>query len=88
MPITTPKAQNAHTKKHMRTPTAQINSVMPEENMEEVITYLHKSLGSPKTYTLLRAVENNNLTTWTALTTRNIYKYLPKSADIALGHLD
>ena len=56
--------------------------------MEEVMTHLHKALGSPKTSTLLRAVENNNLTTWPALTKSNITKYLPKSVETALGHLD
>ena len=30
MPITTPKAQHTHTNNPMRTPTDQINSVMPE----------------------------------------------------------
>ena len=44
-------------------------------------------MGIPKTSTLLRAVENNNLTTWPALTTRNITKYLPRSVETALGHL-
>ena len=68
MLITTPKSQNIHTSKHMRTPTAQIKSVIPEGTMEEVMAYLHKALGSPKTSTLLRAVENNNLTTWPAPT--------------------
>ena len=33
IPITTPRAQKAHTNKHMRTPTAQINYVMPEGGM-------------------------------------------------------
>ena len=56
--------------------------------MEEVMTYLHKALGSPKISTLLMAVENNNLTTWPSLSTRNITKYLPKSVETALGHLD
>ena len=72
----------------MRTPTAKINSVIPEGNTEEVMTYLHKALISPKTSTLVREVEKNNLTTWPALTTRNITKYLPKSVETALGHLD
>ena len=77
MSITTPKAQNTHTNKHMRTPLSQINSLIPEGNMEEIMTYLHKALGSPKTFTLLRAVENNNLATWPALTKINITHYLP-----------
>ena len=51
----------------MRTPTFQINSIMPEGNMEEVMTYLHKALGIPKKSTLLRAVKDNNLTTCPAL---------------------
>ena len=50
--------------------------------------YLHKALGSPKTSILLREVENNNLTTWPALTKSNITNYLPKSVDTSLGHLD
>ena len=61
----------------MRTPKSQINSVIPEGNMGEVMTYLHKALGIPKTSTLLSEVENNNLATWPAPTTRNITKYLP-----------
>ena len=72
----------------MRTPTAQINSVMPEGNMEELMTYVHKALGSPKTSTIIRSVENNNLTTWPALTKRNITKYLPMSVETEKGHLD
>ena len=88
MLITTPKAQKSHTNKHICTLTAQINSVMPEGNIEEVMTYLHKALGSPKISTLLMAVENNNLTTWPSLSTRNITKYLPKSVETGLGHLD
>ena len=52
------------------------------------MTHLYKELGIPKTSTLLRAVENNNLTTWPALTTRSITKYLPKSVETALVHLD
>ena len=78
-PITTPKAKKEHTNKHMHTPTAQINYVMPEGNMEEVMTYPHKYLGSPKTSTLLSAVENNNLTTCPALTTTSIKKCLSNS---------
>ena len=88
MPITTPKAQNSHTNKQMRTPTSQINSIMSEGKTEEVMTYIQKALGSPKTSTLLREVENNNLTTWPARITRNITKYLPKSVETELGHLD
>ena len=88
MPITTPKAQKAHTKYHMSTPIVKINSVMPEVNMEKVMTYLQKALGSPKKSTLLRAVENNNLPTCTSLRTRNITKYLPKLVETSLGHLD
>ena len=72
----------------MRAPTSQINSVIPEGNMEEVMTYLQKALGSPKKSTLLRAAENKNLNTWPSLTKTNITKYLPKSVETALGHLD
>ena len=67
MPITIPRAQHKQTNKHMRTPTEKIHYLIIEGGMEEVITYLHKALGSPKTSTLLRSVENNNLTTWPAL---------------------
>ena len=57
IPITTPKTQKSHTNKHIRTLTAKINSVMPEGNIEEVMIYVQKHLVSPKTSTLLRAVE-------------------------------
>ena len=50
--------------------------------------YLHKALGSPTPSALIRAVGNNNLATWPALTKRNIIKYLLNSVDTALGHLD
>ena len=43
MPITSPKAQKAYTNKNMRTPTAKINSVIPEWNMEEIMIYLKKN---------------------------------------------
>ena len=55
--------------------------------MKEVITYLHKSLGISKTSTLLMAVKNNNLTTWSELIKSNITHYLPKSVETAIGHL-
>ena len=35
MPITTPKAKNTHTNNHMRTPTAQINSVIQKGTWEK-----------------------------------------------------
>ena len=56
MPITTPTDQHTHTNKHMRTPIYQINSVMPEGNMEEVMPYLQKALGIPKISTPIRLV--------------------------------
>ena len=88
MPITIPRAQHQQTNKHMRTPTEKIHSLIIEGGMEEVITYLHKALVITKTSTLLRVVENKNLTTWPALTKINIKKYLPKSVEISLGQLN
>ena len=46
---------------------------------EEVIKFLHQCLFCPTKSTLLKAIKNNQLTTWPGLTAEAVEKYLPES---------
>jgi hypothetical protein len=65
-----------------------VNALIPEGTAAAVIQFLHKALFSPTTLTLLKAIKNNQLTTWPGMTTENILKHLPKSIATTLGHQD
>ena len=45
-----------------------------------LIKYLHQCLFSPPKRTLIKAIKNNQLTTWPGLTARAVQKYLPEHA--------
>lgn len=64
------------------------NAIVPTHNLPKLMAYLHASLFSPSLSTLLKAVRNNQLSTWPKLTESNIKKYLQPSLATALGHLD
>jgi hypothetical protein len=65
-----------------------VNALLPEGTAADVITFLHKALLSPSISTLLKAISNNQLTTWSGMTTENVKKHLPKSIATTLGHQD
>jgi hypothetical protein len=65
-----------------------VNALSPEGTAAAVIPFLHKALFSPSTSTLLKAINNNQLTTWPGMTTENVTKHLPKSIATTLGHQD
>ena len=44
---------------------------------EDLIQYLHQCLFRPPKRTLIKAIQNNQLTTWPGLTTTAMDKYLP-----------
>jgi hypothetical protein len=66
----------------------RVNAIVPDGNMQDMMTFYHRSLFSPSQSTLLNDIANNNLSTMEGLTTANVKKYLPKSIPTALGYLD
>ena len=55
---------------------------------EELIRYLHQCLFCPPKQTLLKAIKNNQLATWTGLTTEAVQKCLPDSCPATdKGHM-
>ena len=66
----------------------QINAVLPDGTMKDTITFLHWSMGSPTTRTILKAIGNKNLPTWTFMTESNVHKFLPHPIPTQLGHKD
>jgi hypothetical protein len=66
----------------------KVNSLMPEGTIAEVVRFIHKSLNSPTSTTLIKAINNGNLAGFPAMTETNIKRYLPKSEETCLGHLD
>ena len=55
---------------------------------EELIKYLHQCLFCPPKSTLLKAIKNNQLTTWPGLTAEAVEKYLPDSCPATdKGHM-
>ena len=71
---------------HSRTHTA--NNVYQMTSKEEVIKFLHQCLFCPTKSTLLKAIMNNQLTTWPGLTAEAVEKYLPESCPATdKGHM-
>ena len=66
----------------------QIDTVLPDGTMKETLAFLHQTMGSPTTITLLKSIGNNNLSTWSFMTESNVCKFLPHSIPTALGHQD
>ena len=55
---------------------------------ESLIRYLHQCLFSPTKKTLVKAIENNQLTTWPGLTSDAVRKHLPDSSPATdKGHM-
>jgi hypothetical protein len=46
--------------------------IVPEGNMQDMMTFYHRSLFSPAQSTLLNAIANNNLSTMEGLTIANV----------------
>ena len=59
-----------------------------DTTQSELADYYAAMLFNPKKSILLRAIRNNSLTSWMALTTRLISKHLPKILAAAQGHMD
>ena len=57
----------------------QINAVLPDGTMKDTLTFLHRYMGSPTIRTLLKAIGNNNLSTWPFTTESNFRKFLTHS---------
>jgi hypothetical protein len=70
--------------------THQANAILrTDKPKQELAAYLHATLGSPATSTLLRAIRQGHLTTiLPGLTTNLITKHLPNSIATTLGHQD
>jgi hypothetical protein len=69
--------------------THQANAILrTDKPKQELAAYLHATLGSPATSTLLRAIRQGHLTTIPGLTINHITKHLPKSMATTLGHQD
>ena len=47
---------------------------------ESLIRYLHQCLFIPTKKTLVKAIKNNQLTTWSGLTADAVHKHLPYAA--------
>ena len=54
----------------------------------ELADYYAATLFNPEKSTLIRAIRNNSLTLWTALTTRLISKNISKRLTAVQGHMD
>ena len=55
---------------------------------ESLIRYLHQCLFSPTKKTLVKAIENNQLTAWPGLTADAVRKHIPESAPATdKGHM-
>jgi hypothetical protein len=73
----------------LATPSHQANGILRlDKPKQELATYLHATLGSPVSSTLLQAIRNGSLITFPGLTTNLITKHLPKSLATVLGHQD
>ena len=69
--------------------TSKINIIIQKNQTKaDLATFLHGALFSPSPSTLLKAIKNNNLTTWPGLTEEIIKKHLPPSNATAKGHLN
>ena len=64
----------------------QINSVLTDGTMKDILTFLHKSMVIPTTRTLLKAIGDNNISTWPFMTDSNVRKFLHHSIPTTLVH--
>eukprot|EP00978_Attheya_sp_CCMP212_P011839 scaffold29395_cov55-Attheya_sp.AAC.1 len=54
---------------------------------QELIQFLHQCLFCPPKRKLLKAIQNNQLSTWPGLTAEAVTKYLPNSCPATRGRL-
>jgi hypothetical protein len=55
------------------------NNAYTMTSKESLIKYLHQCLFSPPKRTLIKAIQNNQFTTWPGLTAKAVQQYLPDS---------
>ena len=73
---------NISTKKHVAANAYAMTS------KAALIGYLHQCLFSPTKWTLVKAIENKQLTTWPGLTAAAVQNHLPKSSPATnKGHM-
>ena len=63
------------------------NSAYRKKSASRLQVFHHASLGTPVVTTLIRAINNNWLTSFPGLTATGIWKYLPKSTQTTLRHM-
>ena len=68
-------------------PENVVNNILAQTSKPESAQYLHASLFSPTTASLLRAIKKYFLKTWPDLTEKLMKKYLQKSRNTTMGHL-
>ena len=64
-----------------------VNSIFPKTSEPELAQYLHAAPFSPITPSLLKAIKQVFLKTWSGLTEKLIKKHLEKSRNATMGHL-
>ena len=62
--------------------------IRQDQNKQKLAQYLHASRFSPAIYAMLRAIKQNNLTTFPGLISQLISKHLSKNVATSKGHLD
>ena len=63
------------------------NSAYQQKSASQLQAWHHATLGAPVVTTLIKAVDNNWLTSFPGLSTTGIRKHLPKSIQTTMGHL-
>ena len=63
------------------------NNILYQKTKPELAQYLHAALLIPKTESLLKAIKQDLLKTWTGLTGNIIKKHIEKSTNTTTGHL-
>ena len=76
-PITPPDNLHVHTNTAGTQYAGNAYHITPKEDL---ILYPHKCLFCPPKLTLIKAIKNNQLTTWPGLTATEVDKYLPDSS--------
>ena len=74
--------------KKARTVLSQAHSVYDLPSTEQAIKWMHAVCGYPVKSTWLKAVQAGNFIGWPLLTTKNVQKYYPDSAETPRGHLN
>jgi hypothetical protein len=63
------------------------NSAYKQKTIEDLITFLHATAGSPTVATWGPAIDKGFFNTWPGLTSALVRKHLPKSIATVMGHL-